>query len=75
MWGTAGNGNVAAERRRGAEGMALAPSWGNGKPGWEMEITTAAIMRWETVTEIEPRGGSELKPSLLKTWKRKKGPV
>lgn len=74
MSGTLGNGNVAAERQLGAEVKVIVPSWGSGKLGWEMAITTAAIMRLVTGTEIELRGGSELKQSLLKICQKKEEP-
>ncbi len=67
MLGTAGNGNVEAERQLEAEAMGIVPSWDTGTRGWGMEITMAVITRLETVTVIELRGGSELRPSLRKT--------
>lgn len=45
-----------------------APSWGTGRPAWGTGTTMAAIGRWETGTGIEPRGGSGLRPSLLKIY-------
>lgn len=71
MWGTAGNGNVEAERKLEAEEMGIVPSWGTGRPGWGTEITMAAITRLEMVTGIELRGGSELRLSLLKICERR----
>lgn len=69
MLGTAGNVNVEAERLLEAEEMGIVPSLDTGRPGWEKGTMMAEIMRLETVTGIELRGGSELKLSLLKICK------
>lgn len=66
MSGTAGNGNVEAERQLEVEEMGIVPSWGTARQGWGTGITMAAIMKSETVTVIELMGGSELRLSLLK---------
>lgn len=64
--GTAGNGNAEAEREPSAGGTGNVSSWGTGRRGWATGIMKAAITRWERVTGTEPRGGSELRLSLLK---------
>lgn len=58
---------MEAETRLEAEEMGISPSWGTGRRGWGMGTTTAAIMKWEMATGIELWGGSEPRPSLLKT--------
>lgn len=66
MSGTAGSGNVEAERQLEAEEMGIVPSWGTGRRGWGTGIAMAAITRLEMATGIELRGGSEPRLSLLK---------
>lgn len=68
---TVGNVNVAAEKLLEAAEMAIVPSWGTGRRGWETETTMAAIMRSVTATEIELRAGSALRLSLLKICEKK----
>lgn len=72
--GTAGSGNVEAERQQEAEETGIVPSWGTGRRGWGTGITMAAITRLEKVTGIEPRADSELRLSLLKIceWRGRK---
>lgn len=70
-----GNVNVEADRQLEVEveEMGIVPSWGTERQGLGTGITMVAIMKSETVTRIELRGGSKLRLSLLKIceWKRR----
>lgn len=66
MLGTVENVNVEAERLLEAEETGIVPSWGIVRLGWGMETMMAVITKLETVTGIELKEGSKLRPSLQK---------
>lgn len=66
MLGTEVNVDVEVERQPEAEEMEIVPSWGTGRQVWGTGTVMAVITISERGTGIELRGGSELRPNLLK---------
>lgn len=66
---------MEAEMQLEAEETGIGPSWGTGRQVSGTGTTMAAITRSETGTGIEPRGGSELRLSLLKICKQREREV